>query len=96
MLSYLLFFFLTVGAKLVLATIMIYYLLPADRTCTDCDGETLLMGGNPTGRLWARVFLGRVQWRWCPRCGREGMTRRTSEARGLPGAALGSTARTRR
>ena len=72
---YLLFFFVTVGAKLILALAMIYYLLPGDRFCSECDGETLLLGGNRGARLRARLFLGRVQWRWCPRCGWEGMSR---------------------
>ena len=76
---YLLFFFVTVGAKLILALAMIYYLLPSDRTCSECDGETLLMGGNRASRLRSRLFLGKVQWRWCPRCGWEGMSRRVVE-----------------
>jgi hypothetical protein len=72
---YLLFFFVTVGAKLILALTMIYYLLPSDRLCSECDGETLLLGGNRGARLRTRLFLGRVHWRWCPRCGWEGMSR---------------------
>lgn len=73
---YLLFFFVTVGAKLLLALVMIYFLLPRERSCTQCDGETLLMGAGRAGRVGTRLFLGRVQWRWCPRCGWEGMARR--------------------
>ena len=79
MLYYLLFFFLTVGAKLVLATVMIYFLLPADRRCSECDGETLLLGGSRSGRLGMRLLFGRVQWRWCPRCGWEGLSRRVPD-----------------
>ena len=51
---YLLFLFVTVGAKLVLALAMIYYLLPNERTCAECDGETLLLGGNRGGGVPAR------------------------------------------
>lgn len=76
MFYYLLFFFLTVGAKLVMAAVMIYYLLPVDRRCSHCDEETLLMGGDGGARFRDRIFLGRVQRRWCPRCGWEGSTRR--------------------
>ena len=72
---YLLFFFVTVGAKLVMALVMIYYLLPSERSCAECDGETLLLGGSRGARFRTRLFLGMVQWRWCPRCGWEGMSR---------------------
>lgn len=77
---YLLFFFVTVGAKLVLALAMIYFLLPSERTCSECDGETLLLGGSRGARFRTRLFFGRVQWRWCPRCGWEGMSRRVLES----------------
>ena len=51
---YLLFFFLTVGAKLVLALAMIYLLLPTDRRCGDCNGETLLVEGHRLVRIATR------------------------------------------
>jgi hypothetical protein len=72
---YLLFFFVTVGAKFVLALMMIYLLLPTDRHCGDCEEETLLMEGSRLVRLVCRVWPGRLQRRWCPRCGREGFAR---------------------
>ena len=93
---YLLFFFVTVGAKLILALVMIYYLLPGDRLCSDCDGETLLMGGDRGGRVRRRLFLGRVQWRWCPRCGWEGMSRRLADAPPAAEIATGSASRSGR
>jgi hypothetical protein len=74
---YLLFFFVTVGAKLILALVMIYLLLPSDRHCGDCEGETLLMEGSRLVRISARLWPGRLQRRWCPRCGREGFARPT-------------------
>jgi hypothetical protein len=77
---YLLFFFVTVGAKLVGALVMIYYLLPNDRRCSECDGETLLLGGNRWARFRTRLFLGRVRWRWCPQCGWEGLSRRVADS----------------
>lgn len=72
---YLLFFFVTVGAKLILATGMIYLLLPTDRHCGDCEGETLLMEGSRLVRGVSRLWPGRLQRRWCPRCGRESFAR---------------------
>ena len=72
---YLLFFFVTVGAKFVLALMMIYLLLPTDRHCGECEEETLLMEGSRVVRLVCRVWPGRLQRRWCPRCGREGFAR---------------------
>lgn len=85
---YLLFFFVTVGAKLVLAVVMIYLLLPTDRRCGECDEETLLLEDHALIRLISRVMPGRLYRRWCPRCGSEGFTRPTSARRaverGLP------------
>lgn len=69
---YLLFFFVTVGAKLLLAMVMIYLLFPSDRTCNTCDEETILVR---SGRLLAVLAFGRLQKRWCPRCGWEGFAR---------------------
>lgn len=73
---YLLFFFVTVGAKLVLALLMIYLLLPSDRRCSQCDDETLWVRSTGAGRLMERLFVGRVQRRWCPACGWQGLGRR--------------------
>lgn len=82
---YLLFFFVTVGAKLLLALVMMYFLLPRERSCTGCDGDTLLLEGSRAVRLGTRLLLGRVQWRWCPRCGWEGMARGADSCK-LPAA----------
>ena len=95
MLYWYLFFFVTVGAKLVGAALMIYLLLPTDRRCSRCDEETLLMRPNRMGRIGARLFFGRVQWRWCPRCGWEGLARRGKRPVSQPGAAVGPAAPTR-
>jgi hypothetical protein len=73
---WLLFFFLAFGAKVVLALVMIYLLLPPDRSCNLCEEETLLIRTNRLGRIGFRLSFGRVQWRWCPRCGWEGLARR--------------------
>ncbi len=75
---WILFFFLTVGAKLVLALAMIFLLLPSDARCNQCDGDTLLIRTNRPGRLGSRLSFGRVQWRWCPGCGWEGLARRVA------------------
>lgn len=81
MMYWALFFFVTVGAKLVLAVVMIYLLLPADRRCAECDEETILLGATRMARLRTRLFLGRVQTRWCPRCGWQGLSRRVPDPR---------------
>ena len=75
MLTLIEFVFIAFGAKALLAFAMIYLLLPADRTCSSCDGETLPLRMGPLGRLLSALSLGVVQRRWCPRCGWEGLTR---------------------
>jgi hypothetical protein len=75
MLTWIFFFFLAFGAKALLAFAMIYLIFPADRVCNECDGETVLVQMGPMGRLLSAFSLGRVQRRWCPHCGWEGLTR---------------------
>ncbi|HYJ78900.1 MAG TPA: hypothetical protein VEW03_04840 [Longimicrobiaceae bacterium] len=97
MLAWLLFFFIAFGAKVVLACAMIYLILPADRVCSGCDAETLPLRMGALGRTFSGLMLGRVQRRFCPRCGWEGFVR--TRGRGVPGALpadVGRTAATRR
>jgi len=61
--------------KALLAFAMIYLIFPADRVCSECDGETLAIRMGPAGRLLSWMSRGAVQRRWCPRCGWEGLTR---------------------
>jgi hypothetical protein len=75
MLSWIVFFFIAFGAKVVLAFAMIYLIFPAERSCSHCDGETLPLRMGPLGRALAWLSRGEVQRRWCPRCGWEGLTR---------------------
>jgi len=75
MLTWIFFFFLAFGAKALLAFAMIYLIIPSDRVCNECDGETMLMQMGVMGRILSALSLGRVQRRWCPRCGWEGLTR---------------------
>lgn len=75
MLTWIFFFFLAFGAKVLLAFAMIYLIFPADRVCNECDGETLPIQMGPVGRLLSLLSLGRIQRRWCPQCGWEGLTR---------------------
>jgi hypothetical protein len=73
---YLLFFFIAVGAKFILALIMIYLLLPGgDYRCMHCDAETLLLGGDRAALFVRRTLRARLQRRWCPTCGRESLAR---------------------
>ena len=75
MLYYALFLFVAFGAKLVLALVMIYLLLPDDACCSECDGETLQLRMGPVGRLTSWLLFRQLQRRWCPRCGWEGLSR---------------------
>ena len=87
--EWLLFIFVAIGAKFGLALLTIYLLLPADRRCSQCDGETLLIRPGRLGRLGAAASFGLLRWRWCPRCEWEGMSRRVSEE--PPGSTATST-----
>ena len=84
MVAYLLFFFAAVGAKLVLAVVTIFLLLPTDRRCSECDGETLLVRMGPVGRRISRALFGALQRRWCPRCGWEGYARGVRPGQPVP------------
>jgi hypothetical protein len=77
---WILFFFVAFGAKVILAFVMIFLLLPSDRTCSQCDGETLWIRSHRTGRWGSSLTLGRLHWRWCPRCGWEGVARRVPKS----------------
>jgi hypothetical protein len=72
---YLLFFFIAMGAKFVLALLMIYLLLPGDDRCMDCDADTLLLGGDRAALFVTRTLRARLQRRWCPACGGESLAR---------------------
>lgn len=78
---WLLFFFIVFVAKVLLALAMLYLVLPSDVTCSHCDEPTLLIRTNRVSRAWFALTFGRVQWRWCPRCGSEGLTRRPTPKR---------------
>ena len=75
MLTWIFFFFVAFGAKALLAFAMIYLIFPADRVCSECDGDTLPIRMGPLGRMLSFFTRGAVQRRWCPRCGWEGLTR---------------------
>lgn len=74
-LTYLLYFFVTFISKALLAGVVCFLILPTQRTCDRCDCETLPVRMGAAGRMAARVVRGRLQRRWCPRCGWDGMTR---------------------
>jgi len=78
---YTLFLFIAFGSKLLLALAMIYMLLPADRVCNSCDEDTLLIRPDRGGQIFSRLTFGRVQRRWCPRCGWDGLARRVQPPR---------------
>jgi hypothetical protein len=75
MLAWVFFFFVAFGSKVILATAMIYLILEEERGCPSCDAETALLRMGLPGRLLSLCSGGRVQKRWCPQCGWEGLTR---------------------
>lgn len=77
---YLLFFFAAVGAKLIMAMVTVYLLFSTERSCNACDGETLPLRMGAPARALSRLLGGRLQRRWCPRCGWEGSTRTSGHA----------------
>jgi hypothetical protein len=84
--AYLVFLFVAVVAKLVLAVLTIFLLFPTDRCCMECDGDTLLLRMGTFGRGVSRALRGALQRRWCPRCGWEGITRVPYRRRDTPRA----------
>ena len=75
MLIWIAFFFVAFISKLLLAAAMCYFIFPSDRTCDECNGDTLPVRMGAVGRALSWLMLGRLQRRWCPRCGWEGITR---------------------
>ncbi len=68
----------TLGVKLGLCGALIYYLLPADRRCSACDGETL-----PLVAPWGLRGVGRatrIERRLCLACGATMVARRQAGA----------------
>ena len=75
LLTYLLYFFVVFISKAILAVVTCYLIFPTERSCDECDGETLPVRMGPVGRAASRLTRGTLQRRWCPRCGWEGITR---------------------
>jgi hypothetical protein len=90
--TYLLYVVVTFVSKAVLAGIVCWFLVPAERSCDGCDAETLPVRMGGVGRAASWLTGGRLQRRWCPRCRWEGLTR----TGGLPSAEAGDAARRRR
>lgn len=73
--TYLLFAFVAIGSKLILALVTIYLLFPAGRSCDQCDGETLPIRMGAVGRMVGRLLRRHLGRRWCPSCGWTGYAR---------------------
>jgi hypothetical protein len=70
-----LFGFVIIGARVLLAIVVIYLLTPSQRSCVGCDGETITVAAAPG---FVRVGqLVRIERRWCTRCGRMTLIRST-------------------
>jgi hypothetical protein len=68
-----LFGFVVIGARLLLALVVIYYLTPMQSRCIGCDGDTITVA--PAAGLAGVAGLFRLERRWCVRCGRTTLTR---------------------
>lgn len=68
-----LFGFVVIGARLLLALLVIYYLTPRQSRCIGCDGDTITVAPVPGLAGASRVL--RLERRWCVRCGRTTLTR---------------------
>ncbi|HEX8391524.1 MAG TPA: hypothetical protein VF665_04120 [Longimicrobium sp.] len=77
------FIFVAFVSKFFLAVAMCYLIFPAERTCDECDTETLAVRMGPLGRGMSRMMMGNLQRRWCPGCGWEGMTRTSARGSAL-------------
>jgi len=76
-------FLVTLGVKLLLGSALIYYLLPTDRRCVACDGDTLPLQA-PRGLRWlGRVS--RIERRLCLSCGGSMVGRRGDTPSPVPG-----------
>jgi|GEM_PF-2041343 len=76
-----LFIFIALGAKVILALVTIFMLLPSDRRCSGCGQETLLMEMAGALAVLALAMGGRIERRWCPGCGWDGLGRCRPDAR---------------
>jgi hypothetical protein len=65
--------FVVIGARVVLAVVVIYLLTPSQHSCIGCDGETLVLTAAPGFVRIGRLFA--VERRWCVRCGRTTLIR---------------------
>ena len=81
------FIFIAFVSKLLLGTVMCYLIFPSERTCDECDAETLPVRMGVGGRMLQKMLIGKLQRRWCPRCGWEGYTR-TADADVVPANSL--------
>jgi hypothetical protein len=87
MLLWMFFIFIAFVSKLLLAIAMCYLIFPSERTCDECNAETLAVRMGMGGRMLQKLLMGKLQRRWCPRCGWEGLTR-TSDADVVPANSL--------
>jgi hypothetical protein len=67
------FAFVLLGARILLALVVIYFLTPQQSRCIGCDGETITV--EPARGLVGAARALRLESRWCTRCGRTTLTR---------------------
>jgi hypothetical protein len=71
-----LFGFVIIGARLLLALVVIYFLTPRQSSCIGCDGDTIALTAAPGFTILGRLLA--VERRWCVRCGRTTLIRRVA------------------
>ena len=67
------FWFILLGSKLLLGSIVLYLLLPKDRECAVCNSELLPLESPRLAWLVLKLF--RVQRYWCIECDRQSLGR---------------------
>ena len=82
-----LFWFVLLGSKLLLGGVVLYMLLPRDRTCAVCDAELIPLTAPLGVARVMKVF--RLQRLWCVECDRQSLGRR----RGGSGLVTGQAVR---
>jgi len=70
-----------VGLRVMMVGMLVLFIIRPVRGCPACFRDTF-----PLRKWWLRWITFRMEWRWCPSCGWEGLARRMpAGARAGPG-----------
>lgn len=70
-----------VALRVMAVGILVLFIIRPVRACPACFRDTF-----PLRKWWLRWITFRMEWRWCPSCGWEGLARRRSLRSGVPSA----------